>query len=392
MAKARTLLSTSSSDAHAELASQHAAAWNSQSSERLDPKCDLTSLRPSPNNPRRRSLDRAGVTHEKITELARRDGEGLDSWLDRLDDFCESLRMSDPVAATTWSELIDISVSISTSELLQPIVANKEGIIIAGERRWWASLLASIPVNRVFIREMSSVTETVSRFIENVLRSDLSLPEMISGLRAVLAEVTGEPCGPDNSKITIKQVRSLVGKGTTQSAHYRAFCRLPEDDPILQKLMVGAYSDKEVAYSDASKRLDELRREKAGIQTKTTSIPANDESCADPSDTSSESTDKSNERTTPDPKEAQSALMAKLPPLRTRLPGTGGGKAFLHAVESIPDLPVKIIEQIATVKNEWEPAGDKTRRKMLQSLLNKVFDELDALDVAGSIDSQEDDQ
>lgn len=358
MAKVRTVLS-SSMDKHGALAAQQAQAWEEQASERLEIRYPLANLTPSPKNPRRISLDKAGVTGEKVAELAIRGDETLEQWFERMDQFLTDLQKTDPVASEVWSDLFDMALSIRTSGLLQPIVANHDGVIIAGERRWTASLLASLANGRVLLRKMNSVSETVSRFIENIQRKDLSLAETVSGLRDVMAEMSGEPCHPENEAITIKAIRELMGKGQTQSALFRSFCRLPDDDPVLRGILNGAYTDKEVAYEDAKKRLSELRKIKAGIELRDTEEPVDDQSSG----------------STPKGKAGP-----RVPAIKARLPGTEGGKVFLNAVATIPELPDPVLERINYVREHWTGAPDKVRRNLMATLLDTLFDELDALD------------
>lgn len=326
--------------------------------ERMELNYPLAQLTPSPDNPRRISLDRAGVTPERVGELAVRPTESLDQWIARLDAFLETVRKDDPLAHETWSDLIDLAISLYTGELLQPIVATQKGVIIAGERRWTASLLAGKSHNRVIIRSMTENEQTLYRLIENIQRSDLSVAEQAAGARAYFAELTGKPCGPDNTQIDIKLVRQVIGGGNTRAAYLRAICRLPEDDQLLKTILADGFNSLRAAYEAASERLGEIRRNSALVTTD--SEPGG-------------KTDPASVQSTGTPAKSST----RQPTVKARLPGTRGGVQFLQTLTSIPGISPAMTERVVSVAKAWPDAPEKVRKNLLSKLMDALFEELE---------------
>lgn len=336
--------------------------------ERLEINYPLSKLTPSSDNPRRISLDRAGVTPERVGELAVRPTETLDQWVTRLDAFLETLRLSDPPAFDTWSDLFDLAISLYTGELLQPIVANQKGVIIAGERRWTASFLASKAYNRVIIRSMAGDEEAMYRLIENLQRSDLSVAEQAAGARSYFAEMTGMPCGPDNKQIDIKLVRQVIGGGQTRAAYLRAICRLPEGDDLLKSILAGGYNSLRAAYEAASERLSEIRRSSFASD-------ADDEQLGDESATAAPK---------PTSTRTSSKSTSRQPTVKARLPGTNGGVQFLQTLTAIPGISAEMTERVQSVATSWPGAPEKVRKNLLSKLMDSLFEELDSQDEEAS--------
>jgi len=347
-------------DDHANIAAGHLVSMESKSIERLEVSFPLSSLFPSPSNPRRISLDNAGVTRELIEQLAIKPRESLTSWSNRLEQFLDELESKgiSPKAHAVWSELFDLAISIYTSDLVQPITAKPDGEIIAGERRWTASLLAGKMHNRVIIRKVTADQESLLRLIENLRRSDLSIAETAMGLRAVMADSTGQPCGPENDQLSMEKIQSVLGAGQTQSAYYRAICRLPEGDPILSQIIAGGYTSLRTAYEDAGRRVRELLAN-PGKQ----SLPLEDGNTPPPADAGS--------KRKPSP---------PMPQLKARIPGTEGGVRFIEALASIEGLGESTLERIKAISSGWPGAPEKARKKMLSEALEKLFADLDQLD------------
>lgn len=353
-------------DDQANIAAAHLEAMNSRHVERMEVDYPLSNLRPSPDNPRRKSLDKAGVTAELVQQLAIRPREPFESWSARLEDFLTTEgEKLDTRSRVVWDELFDLAISLYTGELVQPIVASPEGEILAGERRWTASLLAGKNYNRVILRAVPKNKEALYRLIENIRRSDLSVAETAWAIRQVMVDVTGKPCGETNREISIQLVQSVIGAGHTQSAYYRAICRLPEDDPVLAAILAGEYASLRVAYEDASRRLRELRQ----------APPA-----AEAAVNQGELTTNTGRASTP------KAPAARVPSFKARLPGTEGGIRFLKAVSTIEDLPSEAAEALKNTLASWNAAPDKARQNMLASLLTTLFEAFDPLDEAASVE------
>lgn len=353
-------------DDQANIAAAHLEAMNSRHVERMEVDYPLGNLRPSPGNPRRKSLDKAGVTAELVQQLAIRPRESFENWSARLEEFLSTeAEKLDTRSRVVWDELFDLAISLYTGELIQPIVASPEGEILAGERRWTASLLAGKNYNRVILRTVPKNRETLYRLIENIRRSELSVAETAWAIRQVMVDVTEQPCGDTNREITISLVQSVIGAGETQSAYYRAICRLPEDDPVLAAILAGGYTSLRVAYEDASRRLRELRQAPPAAE-----VVVNQ----------GELTSNTGRASTP------KAPAARVPSFKARLPGTEGGIRFLKAVSTIEDLPSEAAEALKNTLASWNAAPDKARQNMLASLLTTLFEAFDPLDEAASVE------
>ncbi|MBA1280295.1 ParB/RepB/Spo0J family partition protein [Stutzerimonas stutzeri] len=347
-------------DDQAEIAASHLRSLEANKVERLELNYPLTSLTPSASNPRRLSLDNAGVNAEQIKELAILPREGLEGWMARLERFLDSLerRSASAKVLSVWTELFDLAISIYTTDLLQPIVAKFDGEIIAGERRWTALQLAGKSHGRVILRQVPEQMENIYRLIENVHRSDLSTAETAIAIRLIMTEITGVPCGPENTALTMQKIQSVLGSGQTQSAYYRAICRLPEDDPLLAQIVSGAYTSLRMAYEDASKRLREI----AALASSGGETPP-------PLNTSQDSRTK--QKTTGNP----------LPQFKARIPGTEGGLRFIQAIESIDGVANETLERIQAIRTGWAGAPDKARKKMFAEALDRLFADLDQLEL-----------
>lgn len=346
-------------DDQAEIAASHLLNLEANKLERLETNYPLASLKPSPANPRRLSLDNAGVTPEQIAELAIRSREGLEEWAARLEAFLDALesRKVSPKVLSVWTELFDLAISIQTTDLLQPIVAKLDGEIIAGERRWTACQLAGKPYSRVILRQVADHLEHIYRLIENLHRSDLSTAETSLAIRHVMAEMTGNPCGPDNADLTMQKIQSVLGSGQTQSAYYRAICRLPEGDALLAQIVSGAYTSLRAAYEDASKRLRELATLTSTGSELQLPVPE-----------------------TPPAKSKPAAKADALPQFKARIPGTEGGLRFIQAIESIDGVNDETLERIKAIRTGWAGAPDKARKKMFTEALERLFTDLDQLE------------
>lgn len=346
-------------DEQAEIAASHLRNLEANKVERLETNYPLASLTPSPANPRRLSLDNAGVTAGRIKELAIQPREGLESWSSRLDKFLDYLesQSASPKVLSVWAELFDLAISIFTTDLLQPIVAKFDGEIIAGERRWTALQLAGKQYGRVILRQVPEQLENIYRLIENIHRSDLSTAETAISIRLIMSEITGEPCGPDNRQLTIQKIQSVLGSGQTQSAYYRSICRLPENDPLLAQIISGAYTSLRAAYGDASKRLREI----AAIAAVGDELSNNEPLAVQPA-------------AAPKPKSDPT------PQFKARIPGTEGGLRFIAAIASIEGVADETLERIRAIRAGWEGAPDKARKKMFTEALERLFADLDQLE------------
>ena len=87
--------------------------------------------------------------------------------------------------------LRDLSVSMSQSGVLQPVVVRRLGSgyqLIVGERRWRAAKLAGLTRIPAVVREASDAQSLELALVENLLREDLNPIEEAEGYQRLLAE------------------------------------------------------------------------------------------------------------------------------------------------------------------------------------------------------------
>lgn len=358
--KPKTVRKTLATGFHGDLTiigGMQSAEMDAQQLEKLHINFPNSSIAPSSLNPRRRSLDRAGVTPEAISDLAIKELESVTDWLSRVDAYINSI--ADTKSQQIWINLFDLAVSILEQGILQPIIVNKEHIIVAGERRWTASQLAGKQFSRVIVRVFTSVEEAVFRLAENLRRSDLSVAETVSGLRAVIAVSLGA-CVPDNEKITIDAVSALTGAGRTTAAYYRAFCRLPEDDDILNAINNDEYTNIKLAYADAAERVRLLL---AGDEA-----PAADDKTADGADELSKAEPKAKSVEV-----AQAKLKVPMRPSLSRL---------IDVFATLEGLPEAVASELAYMSKQWNDVDDKEKAKILAAAMSMAVEFLEANQVA----------
>jgi len=358
----KSLQSGLSADPQAAVAAGHLRTLTSgvsQAGERLDVAAPIRSLVPSAHNPRRISLDAAGVTAESIENLRykSRQGEKLEDWLARQDRFLEELvRKGEMSKHVVWSELFELAISVLKKGLLQPIVARPDGEIIGGERRYTACLLADIEYERVIFRAMSEDMIHAFRLIENLQRAGLSIAETVMGARKVLTILTQSSLGPDNQDVTADVVRETMGCKQTQAYYYYTLCRLTDDDPLLLRIVNGEYTSLRTAYEDASKYLKSLR---AGLNK--------------PLPESKPGTNQGNGSNAGTKKPSA-------PQIKVTLPGTVGGKRIIAALNGIDGISSQAAENLSDALSNWEKWDEKVRKKKLMSALSDVIESLIPLD------------
>lgn len=333
------------------------AEMDAQLLEKLHINFPNSSIKPSSLNPRRRSLDRAGVTQEAIDALAIKELEAMPDWLARVDAHVNSI--ADTKSQQIWLSLIDLAVSILEQGILQPIIVNKEHVIVAGERRWTASQLAGKKHSRVIVRVFTSFEEAVFRLAENLRRSDLSVAETVSGLRAVVAASLGA-CEPDNEKITIDAVSALTGAGRTTAAYYRAFCRLPEDDDILSAINNDEYTNIKLAYADAAERVRLLL---AGVDA-----PAADGTTLEGGD----------DLSTVEPK----VKSVKVAQAKLKVPMRPSVSRLIDVFATLEGLPEAVASELTYMSKQWHDVDDKEKAKILAAAVNMAVEFLEAKQVA----------
>ncbi len=163
---------------------------------------------------------------------------------------CSSItpNQSQPRRVFQEEALQELKDSILTHGVLQPILVRKNGSgyeIIAGERRWRASMMAGLEVIPALIREFSDEDSAAIALIENLQREDLNQVEEALAYRELIdrygftqkniaTQVTKSRVHVTNTLRLLqlpKQVLDWVSSGDLSAGHGRALLGLetPED-------------------------------------------------------------------------------------------------------------------------------------------------------------------
>ena len=154
-------------------------------------------------------------------------------------------------------ELAELADSIRTKGLVQPIIvrpsaqAMGEFEIVAGERRWRASLKAGIHTVPVIVRELTDKEMLELAIIENVQRQDLNAIEEAAGYRDLIErfdynqEQLSEIIGKSRSHVanTLRLlklpagVQTLVQNGALTAGHARALIGRDDAETLAQRIV-----------------------------------------------------------------------------------------------------------------------------------------------------------
>lgn len=156
--------------------------------------------------------------------------------------------------------LAELADSIREHGVLQPILVRPQIFggyqIVAGERRYRASMLAGLTEIPAIVRELSDSETMQIALIENLQRSDLSPLEEAAGYRALM----------DDFGLSQEDIARTVGKSRPAVANMLRLLSLPEEiKPMLEenKLSTGharallSIEDKEKMLVAANKVADE---------------------------------------------------------------------------------------------------------------------------------------
>lgn len=154
-------------------------------------------------------------------------------------------------------ELAELAESIRTKGLVQPIIVRPsqqvagEFEIVAGERRWRASLKAGIHTVPVIVRELNDKEMLELAIIENVQRQDLNAIEEATGYRELIErfdynqEQLSEIIGKSRSHVanTLRllklpaSVQALVQSGSLTAGHARALIGRDDAEALAQRIV-----------------------------------------------------------------------------------------------------------------------------------------------------------
>lgn len=163
-------------------------------------------------------------------------------------------------------ELAELSESIRTKGLVQPIVVRPDAVqsgmyeIVAGERRWRAAQRAGIHSVPVIIRELNDREMLELAIIENVQRQDLNAIEEASGYRDLIErfdynqEQLSDIIGKSRSHVANTMrllklpitVQALVQQGQLTAGHARALIGRDDAEALARRIVDEALNVREV--------------------------------------------------------------------------------------------------------------------------------------------------
>ncbi|XXF81702.1 ParB/RepB/Spo0J family partition protein [Myxococcaceae bacterium GXIMD 01537] len=120
------------------------------------------------------------------------------------------------------TKLTELTESIKTHGLMQPVLVRKEGDgyrLIAGERRWRASQAAGLHEIPAIVKDVTEVEAFELALVENLQRADLNPIEEADGYKRLIEEF----------KLTQEQVSQRVGKDRSTVANALRLLGLPDD-------------------------------------------------------------------------------------------------------------------------------------------------------------------
>ena len=171
-------------------------------------------------------------------------------------------------ARTVWDqqELADLTESIKANGVIQPIIVRRAGTgfqLIAGERRFRASKLASLKKIPALIRQATDQQLLELALIENIHRANLNPIERAKAYQNYLSTFSltqsgaAERLGEDRSVIANhlrlldlpEEIKQLLAERQLTMGHARAILALPTDDlrrKLANRAMAGRLSVREV--------------------------------------------------------------------------------------------------------------------------------------------------
>ena len=146
--------------------------------------------------------------------------------------------------------LNELAESIKSQGVIQPLVVRKitydKHEIIAGERRWRASILAGLEEVPVIVREIDDQVALAIGLIENIQRESLTPLEEAKALQQLIvdfkmtheeiSQVVGRSRSSVSNLIRLLQlkepIKKLLNKGSIEMGHARSLLPLDEENQI----------------------------------------------------------------------------------------------------------------------------------------------------------------
>ena len=145
-------------------------------------------------------------------------------------------------------ELVDLSQSIRTHGIVQPIIVRRKADsaeqyeIVAGERRWRAAQIAGLTEVPVIVREIDDRAALEIAIVENVQRADLNAIEEALGYQQLV----------DEHSYTQLDLAGIIGKSRSHVANTLRLLKLPEEvrDMLISNQLSAGHARALIALDD----------------------------------------------------------------------------------------------------------------------------------------------
>ncbi len=183
-------------------------------------------------------------------------------------------------------KIAELAASIKENGIIQPLIERKKGKgyeIVAGERRWRASVKAELKEVPCIVRELDDEQNMLLAIVENMQREDLNPMEEAEGLNQMIAaygltqEQVSKSIGKSrpyiaNSLRLLKlpeEIRDLISDGSLSAGHGRTLVSVPDEArqiEIARKILKDGLSVRETEKLAAEK--DEPGKKRRGRKPK----------------------------------------------------------------------------------------------------------------------------
>ena len=181
----------------------------------------------------------------------------------------------------------ELAASIRENGVIQPLIVRKKGKsyeIVAGERRWRASIKAELKEIPCIVRELDDEQNMLLAIIENMQREDLNPMEEAEGLNQMISaygltqEQVSKSVGKSrpyiaNSLRLLKlpeEIQTMISEGQLSAGHGRALAGIKDEDRQLR------IAGKIVKDGLSVRETEKLASEKTGTRKKKSTAKAKD--------------------------------------------------------------------------------------------------------------------
>jgi ParB family transcriptional regulator, chromosome partitioning protein len=153
-----------------------------------------------------------------------------------------------PRRSFSEAELVDLSQSIRTHGIVQPIIVRRKAEtadtyeIVAGERRWRAAQIAGLTEVPVIVRDIDDRAALEIAIVENVQRADLNAIEEAMGYQQLV----------DEHSYTQLDLAGIIGKSRSHVANTLRLLKLPEKvrDMLISNQLSAGHARALIAVDD----------------------------------------------------------------------------------------------------------------------------------------------